>query len=253
VSWRWLYVIALPPLVLVGIVRRRLPESKRFVAAQEQGHLTQRWHAILGPTHRRWFVLVVLTGFLISLTTQASVFAIDFLQTDRNLSSTSSNLMLVVAGLPGIPIMVLAGSLSDRLGRRLVGCAFSALGLLGGMGLFWLPGGIPVLLPAMCLVLVGSMGAYPVLSAYTTELFPTSLRGMASSWATAGRVAGDAASLALGGLLLHLTGSLPPTVTMLGLGPLAAIVIYAVAFPDTHGRELEDIAPESVTPVAVHL
>lgn len=253
VSWRWLYVIGLPPLLVVGFLRRRLPESKRFVQAREQGHLTERWQAILGPAHRRWFILVVLTGFLISLTTQATVFAIDFLQTDRNLSSTASNLMLVVAGLPGIPIMVLAGSLSDRLGRRLVGCAFSAVGLIGGMGLFWLPGGIPVLLPAMCLVLVGSMGAYPVLSAYTTELFPTSLRGMASSWATAGRVAGDAASLALGAWLLHLTGSLPPTVTILGLGPLAAIIIYAVAFPDTHGRELEDISPDEVIPFTVPL
>ncbi|MEY2567047.1 MAG: hypothetical protein QOE35_1576 [Actinomycetota bacterium] len=250
VSWRWLYVIGLPPLLIVGLLRRRLPESRRFVAAREQGHLAERWQAILQPPHRRWFLLVVLTGFLVQLTTQASVFAIDFLQTDRHLSATSSNLMLVAAGLPGIPLMVLAGSLSDRHGRRVVGCGFAALSMVGALGFFWLPGGVPVLLPSMCLVLVGSMGAYPVLSSYTTELFPTSLRGMASSWATAGRVGGDAASLALGGWLLALTGGLPPTVTILAVGPLAAVIIFALAFPDTHGRELEDIAPDAVPPLA---
>lgn len=253
VSWRWLYVVGLPPLLALGLMRRRLPESKRFTVAREQGHLAERWQAILEPPHRKWFLLVVLTGFLVQLTTQASVFAIDFLQTDRGLSATAASFMLVAAGLPGIPLMVLAGSLSDKYGRRIVGCGFAAVSLVGALGLFWLPGGIPVLLPAMCLVLVGSMGAYPVLSSYTTELFPTSLRGLASSWATAGRVAGDAASLAIGSWLLALTGSLPPTVTILGIGPLLAVIIFAAAFPDTHGRELEDIAPDVGVQPVMHL
>jgi hypothetical protein len=36
------------------------------------------------------------------------------------------------------------------------------------------------------------------------------------------------------------------TATLLGLGPLAAIGIIAWAFPDTHGRELEDITGEEL-------
>jgi putative MFS transporter len=249
ISWRWMYVLGLPPLLIVSLVRRRLPESRRFIAAQAQGHLAGRWHAIFKPPHRRWLVLVLVTAALTELTTQAGVFALDFLQTDRGVSSTMANFMLVLAGLPGIPIMVLAGSLSDRLGRRLVGCAFASLSVLGALVFFWAPGGEPVLLFGMSLTLVGQLGAWPVLSSYATELFPTSLRGQAGSWSTLARVGGQSASFAVGGALISVTGSFPAAATILALGPVVAVVIIAVAFPDTHGRELEDItmgsAPES--------
>ena len=85
-------------------------------------------------------------------------------------------------------------------------------------------------------------GSFPVLNGYATELFPTALRGQATSWASVARVAGQVTSLGLGAALLAVTGGLPATATILGLGSVLAIVIYAVWFPDTHGRELEDIA-----------
>ena len=245
ISWRWMYVVGLPPLVFVWFMRRRLPESKRFVAARDEGRLAARWRAILEPSHRRWLVLVVVTAFLVELTTVGGVFAVDFLQTDRGLSTTAANFMLVFAGLPAIPAMVIAGSLSDRYGRRWVGCGFAVLGFVGGMGFLWLPGGAPVLLPCMSLSLIGSLGAWPTLGAFAQELFPTALRSQAGAWARLARVGGQAASLGLGAVLLHLTGSLSPTVTILGLGPLIAVGMFALWFPDTHGRELEEIAGEA--------
>jgi putative MFS transporter len=253
VSWRWLYVVGLPPLFFVAWMRRRLPESSRFTAARDEGRLAPRWQAILEPPHRRWLALVVSTAFLTQLLTQASVFAIDFLQTDRGVSVTSSSLMLIFAGLPGIPLMVLAGSLSDRHGRRVVGCLFGAFSVVGSLAFFWLPGGIPVLLPAMSLVLVGSMAATPVLGTYSAELFPTALRGQAGSWVVVAKLMGQAASLALGAGLLAVTGGLSWTVSVLAVGPALGIVLFAVAFPDTQGRELEDITPDSVAPVVVPL
>jgi MFS family permease len=245
VSWRWLFVVSIPPLLLVSFLRRRLPESKRFEAARDQGRLVERWQAILGPTVRRWLWLVVITTFLTQLIQQASTFTIDFLQTDRGLSATAANLMLVAAGLPGIPIMVWAGGLSDKFGRRLVGCGFSIASVVGAIGFFWLPGGIPVLLPCMCLTLVGQMGAWPVLQTYTSELFPTALRSSASAWANVAGVLGRSASLAIAAPLLAVT-SQSMTATVLGIGPLLAIVLFAVAFPDTHGRELEELSGEDL-------
>jgi putative MFS transporter len=162
-----------------------------------------------------------------------------------------SNFMLVFAGLPGIPIMIWAGALSDTYGRRLVGVGFSVMSLAGAVGFFWLPGGVPVLLPCMMLMIVGQLGAWPALGAYTSELFPTSLRGQAGSWATVARVVGQSGSFALGGVLLRSTGSFPATVTILGIGPLIAIVVFAVAFPDTHGRELEEISGGDLGVLAV--
>jgi putative MFS transporter len=245
VSWRWLYVASLPPLLFVGFLRRRLPESRRFLAAQEKGTLAEKWHAILAPGVRRWLVLVVLTTALIQLGQWATSFSIDFLETERGLSTATANLMLIGAGLPGIPIMIAAGALSDRFGRRQVGCAFGLAAVLGAIGLFWLPGGVPVLLPCMSLTIIGQLGSWPVLQAFTSELFPTGLRSSASSWANIAGVIGRSVSLGAGALLL-LRVSPSATATILGIGPLAAIVIIALMFPDTHGRELEDIAGEDL-------
>jgi len=244
ISWRVMYLVGLPPLVLIGWWRRRIPESKRFEAARDTGQLASHWRAIFGGGHRRWLLLLCATAFLLELGTHASVFTQDFLQEDRGLSATAASLMLVAAGLPGIPIMVWAGGLSDRLGRRIVGCGLAALGVVGAIGFFWLPGGVPVLLAFMALTLVGQMGAGPVLATYSTELFPTSMRSQAGSWAKVAAVGGQAGSLALGGILISLTGGLPGAATVLMLGPIVAIVVFAVAFPDTHGRELEETAGE---------
>src|SRR5581483_982398 len=245
ISWRWMYVTAIPPLLFVAFLRRRLPESRRFLAAQERGSLAERWHEIFRPGVRRWLVLVVATTFLTQLVTQAGQFTIDFLETDRGVSATVANFMLVFAGLPGIPLMVWAGALSDRFGRRLVGCACAFASVVGAIGFFWLPGGVPVLLPMMSLTLVGQLGAWPVLQTYTSELFPTALRSSASSWANLAGVLGRSGSLALAAPLLAVF-SQSTTATLLGIGPIIAIVMFATLFPDTHGRELEELSGEEL-------
>lgn len=245
VSWRWLYVIGVPPLLLVALLRRRLGESRRFEAARDGGRLADTWRRILGPDTRRWLSLVVVVTFLLQLTQQAQTFALDFLQTDRGQSATTAAAMLVVAGLPGIPIMVAAGGLSDRFGRRVVACGFAAASMIGGAGFFWLPAswGVPALLPCMSLTLVGSMASFPVVQTYTTELFPTALRGSASSWSSSAGVLGRTASLALAAVLLTEFGQ-SATATLLGAGPLLALILIARLFPDTHGRELEETSGE---------
>ena len=97
-----------------------------------------------------------------------------------------------------------------------------------------------------------------MLATYSTELFPTALRGQAGSWAKVAAVGGQAGSLALGGVLISVTGGLPGAATVLMLGPVIAIVVFAVSFPDTHGRELEEtsgfpdrdgVAAELATPI----
>jgi putative MFS transporter len=247
ISWRWMYVLSVPPLLFVAFLRRRLPESRRFVDAQRRGALAERWQEIFAPAVRRWLVLIVAVTFLTQLIHQATTFTIDFLETDRGMSAATASFMLVAAGLPGIPMMVAAGALSDRFGRRQVGCACAFASVIGAVGFFWLPGGVPVLLPCMSLTVVGQLGAYPVLQTYTSELFPTKLRSSASSWASLAGVAGRASSLAIAAPLLA-SFSQSTTATLLGIGPVIAVVLIAVYFPDTHGRELEEISGEEVRP-----
>src|SRR5690606_13572111 len=120
IGWQWMYVLSLPPLLAIGWLRRKLPESKRFETARDSGQLATNWRQILGPQTLRWLVLLCITAFLLELATHAGVFTIDFLQEDRGFTATSSNLMLILAGIPGIPVMLAAGNLSDRFGRRIV-------------------------------------------------------------------------------------------------------------------------------------
>ena len=244
-SWRWMYVVAVPPLLLVAGLRRGLTESRRFERARDDGQLAKRWQDILAPSHRRWLLLVVAGTFLFSLTYQVSTVAIDYLQSERDLSATMAGNMMVLGGLPGIPIMVMAGRWSDRFGRRLVGCGFAVLGLIGGAGFFWLPDGTGALalLPFMSMMLIGTMGSFPVLQTFVTELFPTSVRGSATSWASTSSIIGRTASLGIAALLLKVTDQ-NVTTTVLALGPIAAIILTARFFPDTHGRELEETSGE---------
>ena len=240
-SWRWLYVVGVPPLLLVAWLRRRLPESPRFEKASREGRVGGSWKVIFREPYRKWIILVMAVGLLLNLSQQASSFAVDFLQTQRHIGPTKASIMLITAGLPGIPFMVIAGALSDRYGRRVVGCSLAAVGVIGALGFFWAPGGEVVLWPCMVVMLVGALGAGPVLGAFTAELFDTSVRGQGVAWSTVANVSGQATSLGLGAVLLGATGSMPASVTILGLGPVLGVILIARKYPDTHGRELEDV------------
>jgi len=250
-SWRWLYVMALPPLLGVALLRRRLPESHRFLAVRAGGGLAPRWRAILQPPHRRWLLLLCLTAVLATATTHSATFVVDFLENTRHLSATTSSLLIVGAGAPAVAILLGAGALSDRYGRKVVGCSFAVLGVIGALSFFFLAHSIPTLYAAMTTTFVGLFGSGPSLGAFGTELFPTSLRALGGSAVSISRVLGQAISLGLGGLLLHELGSLPETTAVLVLGPIAMIVVIAVWFPETHGLELEEITghPPEVRPV----
>jgi MFS family permease len=240
-SWRWLYALALPPLVGVFILRRRLPESSRFTRAKSAGALADRWRRILHPPHRHWLILLCLVSALAALTTHAATFAVDFMETQRHVSPGSASFLIVGAGAPAIVVLVTAGALSDRYGRKLIGCSFGLLAVAGALDFFFLARSLPALFAAMAATFIGTFGAGPALGAFGSELFPTSLRALGGSAVATTRVLGQAVSLAVGGALLHLFGNLPDTVAVLMLGPVAMIAIVALWFPETHGRELEDI------------
>ncbi len=245
-SWRWLYILALPPLAVIAVLRRRLPESRRFTAIKETGAVASSWREILRPPCRRWLFLVCLNAFLGALATQAGVFTIDFLQEDRGQSATVANFLLVGAGALAIPFLVGSGQMSDRYGRKVVGCGFGVLSAVGGLGFFFFARGTFSLFITLFLLLVGQFGSWPTLGAFGSELFPTAHRALAGSWAGVARVAGQSVSFALGGLLIRATGELSTTSVILGCGPMAALLVIWIFFPETKGRELEDITGEAL-------
>jgi MFS family permease len=179
------------------------------------------------------------------------VFTIDFLQEDRGIGPTAANFMLVGSGALAIPFLVGSGVLSDRYGRKLIGCSFGVVSVAGGLWFFlWARGAWPLFF-ALLLVLVGQFGSWPTLGAFGSELFPTAHRALAGAWSNVARVIGQSASFIAGGFLLRITGELSTTSIILGIGPLLALLIIAVSFPETKGRELEEINNEAPLPFEV--
>lgn len=247
-SWRWLYALATPPLLGLAVLRRRLPESKRFTRARQQGVLAERWRQILQPPNRRWLTLLCLTAILGALTTHAVALAPDFLQTQRHLTPATVGWLVTIGGVPAILVQLAAGPLSDHYGRKVVGCSFAGLAVVGALLFFFVARSPAAFAGAIALTLSGTLGARPALGAFTSELFPTPMRAFGGAAVSVAIVIGEVISLGLGALLLRVFGNLPDVVAVLILGPIAVIVIVARWFPETRGRELEEIsqAPRDV-------
>ncbi|MGH9096439.1 MAG: MFS transporter, partial [Acidimicrobiales bacterium] len=165
-SWRWLYIGATPVLIAVIVLRRRLPESRRFNVASAAGLANANWRRIVRPPLRRRLALAAAATLLAGLTQQAIVFVVDFMETQRHQSASAANLILVAAGAIALPALLISGALSDRLGRRPVACGFLVLSVVGPMWLFLFAHGTFPLLAALGLTYVGSFGAWPTLGAF---------------------------------------------------------------------------------------
>lgn len=241
VSWRWLYVVSLPPLAVVLALRHRIPETRIYRAARAAGALGTRWQEILERPHRRWFFLAGVTDLLFALATMAEVLSIDFMQTERGMSIATSNMILVAAGLLAVPVLVIAGSMSDHYGRKAVGCSFGVLNVAGLVAFFLFARSPMALFACLLVSLVGQFGAWPTLDAFYVELFPTRMRAFAGSTAVLWRVPGESLSLLVGSALIGMTGGVGIAAVALAGGPLVAVAMIWKLFPETKGCELDDI------------
>jgi len=242
-SWRWLYVAALPVVFVVVWLRRSLLETGRFEAVATTSAVRASWRDILQPPHRARLVLLCAVGLLANLTAQATVYVVDFLETQRHLSESGASFTLVISGTIAIPVLLVAGSISDRLGRKPVICGSLVVSVVGFGCFFYLAHGKLPLTLSLAVVYAGVFGSWPAGAGLGAELFPTTLRAFGSTFGNGAKYAGQALSLIFAGALINGTGSLGRTVLILCAGPLVAAVLIAVWFPETGGRELEELSP----------
>jgi putative MFS transporter len=108
-------------------------------------------------------------------------------------------------------------------------CAFQLTG-------FW------VLTVCMTGAAFSAVGILTILNAYTTEIFPTSIRAEAFAWSNnlLGRLGYVIGPIVVGSL----AGSIGwgNAVSLMAVCIVAALVIVVVVLPETAGRELEDTA-----------
>ncbi|MFZ0890511.1 MAG: MFS transporter [Candidatus Binataceae bacterium] len=248
-GWRGLYALALVPLALIIPLRRVLPESHRFEREREAG---TRPANILEPllallrSHPGRLLMLVSVAFLAGMGGNATgIFLPKYLQEAHGWSPGKVSILFLTGGALGILGSIVAGRLSDRFGRRLMGGTFTLLAPLMALWMFTTRSNSVI--PAWILELFFDTASSTILAAYGAELFPTSYRSTAGSTLAVASTTGGAIGLLLEGLLYRLTGSHWTAIRCLTVFWIISPIIIFAFFPETAGLELEAISPDLKT------
>jgi MFS transporter, putative metabolite:H+ symporter len=244
-GWRGLYAIALVPLVLIIPLRRVLPESARFEKEKLEGlRPIKIWEPLvqLYTAYPRRLVLMLSIAFLGAMGGNAAGFLFPkFLQESHGWSPGNVSSLFLFGGALGIMGSIVAGRMSDRYGRRLIGASFLFLAPLLAIWMYTAPG--PSIVPAWILETFFDIAGGMILSAYSAELFPTSYRSTAGSALAVAGTTGGALGLFLEGVLFNATGSHAHAVCYLTIFWIISPALM-LFLPETSGRELEEISPD---------
>ena len=237
-GWRLLYVVSLAALPLLPSIRRHLPESRRFTARHGEanigGHATRLW-------------LLGLTGLLTNLfIAPQSQFGRRFLRDELGYSGGDIGIFAVATGTPAGIGIVVGGRLADVRGRRLVGALALLAGTLCTLRMFFSTGWTVWLWATLGNVVADA--SIPALGVYGPELFPTSLRGRANGIVALTTLSGSAVGLVAAGVLADHFGRIGPAMAVLIGGPALVAVLVLTLYPETAGRELEELNPEDRAP-----
>jgi MFS family permease len=240
------------PVLFVPMLRRRVPETRRF--EMRQGHELERqglgaalagaWRPIakLAREHPRYALAVVLLG---TLATAGHVTAFQltayFVLEVHGWVPWQYSAMFFFCGAVGIVGSPLAGRLGDLYGRRRIGLVvlvcFPAAAFTFYTGPSW---AVPLGWVAMVFL---SMSSSVVIRALTNEVFPTSHRGTGGGLLSSMETLGAAGGLLLYAWLQAIYQSQGPVTAGISLLTVVSAATLAL-FPDTRARELEAISPE---------
>lgn len=210
-GWRWLFYVAIIPVIMVFFIRRIVPEPASWQAAAAErrrektaGAAAERksspWRDIFAhPRHKRLFILWTLTaGFL-----QFGYYGVNnwlprYIEKEMGISFKSMAGYLVSTYTAMILGKIVAGCMADRVGRRIVyvfGC-LSAACFMPVIVYYHSPENILYLL-ALFGFLYGI--PYGVGATYMTESFEAKVRGTAVGGAyNIGRAGAALAPAAIG-------------------------------------------------------
>lgn len=272
-GWQAAFLVGALPALFVFFLRRSLPESPRFLAAQGrwgeaqavlqqagvEGALPQETapspsagpdQAALGirtlftPFYLRRTILVWTIWFCLNFTFYGIFIWLPSLLVARGIGYVRSLEYTLLIDLAQIPGYLLTGYLADRLGRR-----WTFVGLLllstASAALFGLSQSATDALLWGALLAFFNVGAYAIAYTYTPEVYATPVRATGAGWATAfGRVGAAIAPLAVGLLLELIASPSGQTVVFLVMGGfflLAAAAMAGLAV-ETRGKSLEALA-----------
>ena len=243
-GWRAIYVIGALPIFAVAYLRRHLPETERFAERQGVGSKTAQAVRLvkdIARQHPRRVALIVIAasafGFAIS---PATVLAQKYLQDTYLYSPGEVTMLLIPGGLIGLALAILAGRLSDRVGRKPM--AFFIVSLVA-VCFFLFYNGAPgwAIPPLWILAFFGFFSGDALIAGFALEIVPTQYRATVSGLRYLVEMLFGAVALALEGVLYDYFGSHSAAIQCL----LAAIPITLIAIlflPEPAGRTLEEMA-----------
>lgn len=243
-GWRALYFIGALSLLLVGLFRRRLPETRRFQTQSASGLTVSAMLALLRDLARQYpgRVLTVLAaagafGFAAS---PATFLAQKYLQENYHYSPGHVSLVLIPGGLVGLGLSVWAGRLSDRWGRKPVAIAMVALSGLAFLLFFGNAPGWAV--PALwVLAFLGFFAGDTMIAGFALEIVPTHYRATVGGLRYLVEIGCGAAALTLEGALYDIFHGHGPALQWL-LASIPVTLIAILFLPEPAGKTLEEMA-----------
>jgi len=205
-GWRNAMLLLATTALYAAVIRGALPEHKpqRRAALSIYAYLRR-----LAPTWHIWLVLAFgYYGIFLWLPT--------ILVRERGLTVLQSYEFMLVTTLAQLPGYFAAALLMERVGRRSVAAVFFAASALSALAFAYSQGPAQLYFAALALNFF-NLGAWGVVYAYTPELFPDHVRGVAT---------GSAGSVARLGMILG-----PMLYPAMGLSSLLVVTALWLSVP----------------------
>ena len=232
-SWRLSYVTALFWVGIAWYLKKHLPETQRF--RDRIGHKVADSHLDKKRLLNVCAVVFLTNIFIASV----SIFQNRYLDDVRGYSAFAVAMFTVATSVPAVIGLVVGGRVADARGRRILASTMVPIGALLFTLSFMFPGGI------MWAAAIGGGIAlalsYPALAVYRGELFPTTRRSLAGGLIMTSALIGGSIGLIATGQMVDGSFSYGSAITIMAIGPLFASILVYLKFPETAGKELEEI------------
>jgi len=243
-GWRSVYLVGIIPLLVLAYARRNLKETQRFSeqVLKGQSAATRPFSHIWRTPHRRRVIEIGLIWSMTYVCTSTAVtFWKEFAVGERGLTDAQVGRAIAFAAVVSLPLVFLSGKLLDVIGRRWGAAVIFASSAIGTVACYSLHGELWLTL-ALIVGIYSSSAVLPALNAFTTELFPTDLRGDAFAWSNnlIGRISYVLSPMIVAQIAKHVGwGS---AVGATAIFPLIALGLIFLLLPETRAKELEETA-----------
>ncbi|HVP28785.1 MAG TPA: 2-amino-4-hydroxy-6-hydroxymethyldihydropteridine diphosphokinase [Myxococcota bacterium] len=246
-GWRAAWIVTALPLAFLPWLRRALPETTRWRAANARGETEgARAREALAPPYRGralGFLGFVLLGNVAGVATASWPYY--HLVHGLGVAPARATLVLMLGGGLGLAGFRWGGHWSDRLGRRATLLA-GAVGSNALMVVFYLLplASVSTYVGLFAIASLAGNASLTAARASATELFPTRLRSTVNGWATVAAAAAAVVANFATAALAERLGGLAPAIALLALTIVPALALFWRFVPETAGLELEAAALE---------